>query len=78
VIIPDLLLLGVEAHALADDGGFGAGGAPDGKGHFEADSEDALAGLASAVAEGMPGCSEDGLGRGEGERRTCRRVCWRM
>ena len=77
MIVSDLLLLGIEAHALADDGGFGASGAPDGEGHFKANGENALAGLTSAVAEGMPSCGEDGLGRGKGERRTCRRVCWR-
>ncbi len=43
VVVPDLLLLGVEANALADDGWFRAGGAPDGEGHLEADGEDALA-----------------------------------
>ena len=37
VVIPDLLLLGVEAHALPDDGVRFARVAPDREGHFEAD-----------------------------------------
>ena len=43
MIIPHFLLLGVEPNALTDDCGFGAGGAPNGKRHFEADRQDALA-----------------------------------
>ncbi len=57
MVVPDLLLLGVEANALADDGWFWAGGAPDGEGHLEADGEDALARLAGAVSEGMSALS---------------------
>ena len=53
MVISDLLLLGIEADALADDGGFGAGGAPDGEGHFEANGEDALTGLAGSITESM-------------------------
>ena len=37
MVVADFHFLGIEADALADDGGFGAGGAPDGEGHFEAD-----------------------------------------
>lgn len=36
VVVAELLLLGVEAHALADDGVRFAGVAPDREGHFEA------------------------------------------
>lgn len=39
VVAADAALLGVEAHALADDGGFRAGLAPDGEGHLEAYDE---------------------------------------
>ncbi len=53
MIISHFFLLGVEADALADDGGFGAGGAPDREGHFEADSQYALTGFACTRAEGM-------------------------
>lgn len=53
MIISDFLFLGVEADALADDSGFGAGSAPDREGHFEADCEDALTGFACTRAEGM-------------------------
>lgn len=52
VVASCALLLGVEAHALADDGGLRAGRAPDGEGHFEAHGEDAVGGeLGGAVAE---------------------------
>ena len=54
VVIADLFLLGVKADALANDGGFGAGGAPDWEGHFETHGENALAGLPRAVAQSMP------------------------
>ena len=53
MVVPDLLLLGVEADALADDGGFCAGGAPDREGHFEADGQDALGDLRGAGAESV-------------------------
>ena len=54
VIIPDLLLLGVEPHALADDLLRLAGRAPDGKGAFEAHGEEPLAfQFARAGAEGV-------------------------
>lgn len=53
MVIADFLLFGIEADTLADDGGFGAGSAPDGEGHLEADGEDALTGFASAGSEGM-------------------------
>lgn len=53
-VISHALLLGVEAHALADDGGLGAVRAPDGEGHLEAHGEDAVGGeLGGAVAEGV-------------------------
>ena len=53
VVIADFLFLGVEANTLADDGRLRASTAPDGKGHFEADSQNALARFAGASAEGM-------------------------
>ena len=53
MIISNFLLLGVETNALADDSGFGAGSAPDRKGHFEADCEDALTDFACTRAEGV-------------------------
>lgn len=47
-------LFGVEAHALGDDGRFGARGAPDGEGHFEAHGEDAVGGeFGCALAEAV-------------------------
>lgn len=53
-VVAHPLLLGVEAHALADDGGLGAVRAPDGEGHLEAHGEDAVRGeLGGAVAEGV-------------------------
>ena len=52
-VIPDLLLLGIEADTLADDRWLGACGAPDGKGHFEADGEDSLAYLAGARTQSV-------------------------
>jgi hypothetical protein len=51
VKIPDALLFGVEADALADV--VVAGGTPDVEGHLEADDEDALVKLAGAAAEGV-------------------------
>ena len=51
VVIARLLFLGVEAHALADDGLARTSRAPDGKRHFEADGEDAGGGMARARAE---------------------------
>lgn len=51
MVVSNFLLFGIEADALADDGGFGAVGAPDCVGHFEADGEDALAGFAGAGTE---------------------------
>lgn len=42
VVVANSLLFGIETDALTDDGGFGACGAPDGEGHFEADGQDAL------------------------------------
>lgn len=53
MVVSHLLLLGVKANALANDSGLGAGGAPDGEGHFEADYEDALTGFVSARAQSM-------------------------
>lgn len=54
VVVAYFFLFGVEADALADDGGLRAGGAPYGEGHFEADGEDALGGeLGCAMAEGV-------------------------
>lgn len=53
-VVPHALLLGVEAHALADDCGLRAVRAPDGEGHLEAHGEDAVGGeLGGAVAEGV-------------------------
>ena len=53
MVIPDFFLLGVETDALADDGGFGAGGAPDREGHFEANCQNALTDFACTRSEGM-------------------------
>ena len=53
MVISHLLLLGVEANALPNDGGFGTGSAPDWERHFEADSENALTGFACTGAESM-------------------------
>lgn len=54
VVVACALLLGVEAHALADDCGLRAVRAPDGEGHLEAHGEDAMGGeLGGAVAEGV-------------------------
>lgn len=53
-VVSHALLLGVEAHALADDCGLRAVRAPDGEGHLEAHGEDAVGGeLGGAVAEGV-------------------------
>lgn len=47
-------LLGVEAHPLPNDGGLGAGCAPNGVGHLEAHGEGAVgAQLGSACTEGV-------------------------
>jgi hypothetical protein len=53
VVVSDLLFLGVEAYALADDCGWTAMITPYGEGKFEADSEDALGDLVRAFAEWM-------------------------
>lgn len=53
VVVPDFLFLRVEADALADEGRFGAVGAPDREGHFEAHGQDALGGFPGARAEGV-------------------------
>ena len=53
MVVADFLLLGIEAHALADDGRFRARGAPDGERHLEADGQDALGGFSRARAEGV-------------------------
>ena len=55
VVGSDLLLLSVEADTLADDRLFRTGRTPDGKGHLEADGEDALAGLAGPRTKRMSG-----------------------
>lgn len=60
MVVAHFLLLGIEANALAYDGGLRAGGAPDGKGHFETDGQNALARLASTGAEGV--LARDGVG----------------
>lgn len=53
-VVSRALLLGVEAHALADDCGLRAVRAPDGEGHLEAHGEDAVGcELGGAVAEGV-------------------------
>lgn len=54
VIISNLLLLGVEPNTLTDNSRLGACSAPDSKGHFEANGEDALAGLAGTVSQSIP------------------------
>lgn len=51
VVVSDFALRGVEAHALADDGGLGTGVAPDGEGELEANGEEA--GLGGTDAEGV-------------------------
>jgi len=53
VVIPDFLLFRIEAYALANDGRFGASGAPDRIGHLEADCEYTLPGLTGTIAESM-------------------------
>lgn len=54
VVVADAALLGVEAHALADDGRPRARRAPDGEGHLEAHREGAVRGeLGGARAEGV-------------------------
>lgn len=47
------LLLGVEAHALADYVFGNACRAPNGEGHFEANGEDSLVDFAGALAKRM-------------------------
>lgn len=59
VVVTDFLFLGVEAHALPDNGGFRAGTAPDGKGHLEAHGQDTLVRFAGAVAESVSVGGED-------------------
>ncbi len=54
MVVADFVLLGIEADALADDGGFWTCGTPYGKGHLEADGENALSGFTSAGAERVP------------------------
>lgn len=54
MVVADFLLFGIEADALADDGGFWACRTPYGKGHLEADGEDALGAFTSAGAERVP------------------------
>lgn len=58
VVVADLLLFRVEAHSLPNDGGLWTGSAPYREGHFEADGEDPLAGLAGSTAEGIPAASQ--------------------
>ena len=53
MVVSHFFLLRIEANALANDSGFGAGGAPDREGHLEADGEDSLTGFACTRAEGM-------------------------
>lgn len=53
MIVSYLLLLGVEAYALPDNRRLRTGGTPDCEGHFKADGEDTLAGLASAIPKSM-------------------------
>ena len=53
IVVPDFLFLGIEADALPNDGGFGAGRTPDWKGHFEADSEDSLFDFVGASTESV-------------------------
>lgn len=54
MVISNLLLLGVEPNTLTDNGRLGARGAPDSKGNFEANCEDALAGFAGTVSQSIP------------------------
>lgn len=53
VIVSNFLFLGVEAYALPDNRRLRTGGTPDCEGHFEADGEDTLAGLASTISKSM-------------------------
>ena len=54
MIVSDLLLLCIESYTLTDDRWFWACSAPDGKGHFEADSKDTLTCFAGSVTKSMP------------------------
>lgn len=62
VIVSYLLLFGVEAYALPDNRRLRTGGTPDCEGHFKADSEDTLAGLASAIRKSMSVSGQQGIG----------------
>lgn len=62
MIITHFFLLGVEADALANNGGFGAGCTPDRERHFKANSEYALTGFAGTRAECMLACELVGGG----------------
>lgn len=53
MVVSHFFLLGVEADALANDSGFGAGRAPDREGHFKTDCEDTLTDFACTRAECM-------------------------
>lgn len=48
VVVADFPFCGVEAHALADDGGLGTVVAPDGVGELESDGEGAVGAGAGA------------------------------
>lgn len=54
MIIPNLLLLGVEPNTLTDNGRLGAGSAPDSERHLEPNCEDTLAGFAGTVSQSIP------------------------
>lgn len=54
MIIPNLLLLRVESNTLTDNGRLGTRSAPDSKGHFEANCEDALAGFTGTISQSVP------------------------
>lgn len=54
MIIPNLLLLRVESNTLTDNGRLRTRSAPDSKGHFEANSENALAGFTGTVSQSIP------------------------
>ena len=53
VVAADLLLLRVEAYALADEGFWRAMVAPDGEGHFETDGENTIFDFVRPGAEGV-------------------------
>lgn len=53
VVIPDFLFLGIEPDTLPDDRGFWTRGAPDWKGHFKSDCENAKMDFGCTSAESV-------------------------